>query len=72
MDVKEQIRAIKDDEGELTVDKLEIADILNRHFGSVFIKEPSGSLPGFENSTNVCFGIKRVHTKINEFEIEKG
>ena len=42
MDVKEQIRVLKDDEGELTVDKLEIADILNRHFESVFIKEPPG------------------------------
>ena len=31
MDVKKQIRVLKDDEGELTVDKLEIADILNRH-----------------------------------------
>ena len=31
MDVKEQIRVLKDDEGELTVDKLERADILNRH-----------------------------------------
>ena len=37
IDVKKQIRALKDDEGELTVNKLEIADVLNGHFESVFI-----------------------------------
>ena len=71
MDVKEQIRVLKDDEGELTVDKLEMADILNRHFESVFINEPPGSLSVFENRTNVSFGIENVLSKINELEIEK-
>ena len=52
MGVKEQIRALKDDEEELTVDRSEIADILNGHFESVFIKESRGSLPEFENRTN--------------------
>ena len=32
MDVKEQIKALKDDEDRLTVEKSEIADIINSHF----------------------------------------
>ena len=71
MYVKEQIRSLKDDEGELTVDRSEIADTLNSHFESVFIREPPASLTEFENRTNVSFEIERVLTKINEFEIEK-
>ena len=53
------------------MDKLEIADILKRQFESVFIKEPPGSQTEFENRTNVSFGIERVPTKINKFEIKK-
>jgi hypothetical protein len=71
MDVKEQIEALKDDEGRLTVDKSEIADILNNHFESMFIKEPPDPLPEFENRTNVNFGTERVLAKINELEIGK-
>ena len=43
----------------------------HRHFESVFIKEPPGSLSDFENRTNVSFGIENVLFKINELEIEK-
>ena len=55
----------------VTVDKMEIADILNRHFESVFIKEPPDSLTYFENRTNFSFGIENFLSKINELEIEK-
>ena len=71
MDVKEQIKALKDDEGRLTVGKSEIADKLNNHFESMFIKEPPDPLPEFEKRTNVNFGTERVLAKINEFEIGK-
>ena len=47
MDVKEQIRAIKDDEGRLTVDRSEIADILSNQFESVFCEEVIGTSAGF-------------------------
>ena len=47
MDVKEQIRAIKDDNGRLTVDRSEIADILSYQFESVFVKESLEPLPEF-------------------------
>ena len=56
MDVKEQIRAIKDDDGRLTVDRSEIADILSNQFESVFVKESLDSLPEFERRTSVSFG----------------
>ena len=39
MNIKEEIRALKDDEGRLTVDRLDIADILSNRFESVFVKE---------------------------------
>ena len=71
MDVKEQIRAIKDDEVRLTVNRSEIADILSNHFESVFVKESSDPLPVFEARTEVSFGIERVLIKINEGEIIK-
>ena len=71
MDVKEQIRAIKDDEGRLTVDRSEIADILSNQFESVFVKESLEPLPEFERRTSVSFGIERVLNKINENEIER-
>ena len=48
---KEQIRAIKDDEGRLTVNRSEIANILSNHFESVFVKESSDLLPVFEERT---------------------
>ena len=48
MDVKEQMRALKDDEDRLTVDRLDISDILSNNFESVFLKEYEGSLPVFE------------------------
>ena len=57
IDVKEQIKALKDDEGRLTVEKSEIADILNNHFESIIIKETPDLLPEFENRINVNFGI---------------
>ena len=69
MDVKEQIRAIKDDEGRLSVDRSEIADILSNQFESVFVKESLEPLPDFERRTGVSFGIERVLNKINENEI---
>ena len=65
MDVKEQIRAIKDDEGRLTVDRSEIADILSNQFESVFVKDSLEPLPDFERRTGVSFGIERVLNKIN-------
>ena len=69
MDVKEQIRAIKNDDGRLTVDRSEVADILSNQFESVFVKESLEPLPDFERRTGVSFGIERVLNKINENEI---
>ena len=69
MDVKEQIKSLNDDEGRLTVEKSEIADILNNHFVSMFIKETPDPIPEFENRTNVNFRREKELAKINEFEI---
>ena len=71
MVVKEQIKALKDDEGMLTVEKSEISDILNNHFESMFIKAPPDPLPEYQKRTNVNFGTERALAKINEFEIGK-
>ena len=68
MDLKEKIKALKDDEGRLTVEKSEIADILNNHFVSMFIKETPDPIPEFENRTNVNFRREKELAKINEFE----
>ena len=40
MNEKKQINTLKDDEGRLTVDKSEIADILKTHFESMLVKSP--------------------------------
>ena len=61
MDVKEQIKTLNDDEGRLTVEKSEIAGILNNHFESIFIMKP----PEFENRTNVNFGLEREYLQIS-------
>ena len=53
------------------MEKSEIADILNNHYESMFIKEPPDPFPEFENRTNVNFETERVFAKINEFEIGK-
>ena len=71
MDIKEQIRALKSDEGMFTVDRSDIADILNSQFESVFVQDSLGPLPEFEKRTNASFGIERVLNKINEHEIKK-
>ena len=71
MDVKEQIRALKIDEGMLIVDRSDIADILSNQFESVFVHESLVPLPEFEKRTIVSFEIERVLSKINEYEIEK-
>ena len=44
MDAKKQIKALKDYGDRRTVDKSEIADMLNNHFESMFIKEPTDPL----------------------------
>ena len=71
MDVKKQIRAIKDDDGRLTVDRYEIANILSNQFEYVFVKESLEPLLEFERRTSVSFGIELFLNKINENEIER-
>ena len=56
MDTKEEIRALKDDEGRLRVDRSDIANILSNHFESVFVKESMGTLPEFENEPILASG----------------
>ena len=56
MDVKEEIRALKDDECRLLVDRSDIADILSNHFGSVFVKKSMGTLPEFEKKKIIASG----------------
>ena len=69
--MSEEIRALKDDEGKLIVNRSHIADILSNHFESVFFKESMGPLLEFEKRTNLSFGNERLLIKINEYEIEK-
>ena len=69
MDVKEQIRALKNDEGMLIIYRSDIADILSR-FESVFLHESLGPISEFEKRTIVSFEIELVLNKINECEIE--
>ena len=68
---KEEIKALKDDEGRIRVERSDIADILSNHFESVFVKESMCPLPEFEKRINLSFGIDSVLNKINEYEIKK-
>ena len=80
MYLKEQIKALKDDEGMLTGDKSEIDDIFNNHFESMFIKEPPVQLPelkigqlNFENTLtdNTLTGINLAGKNSKLVEIRK-
>ena len=66
-----QISSLKEDNGELTVDKREIAEMLKKQFSSIFDKEDVGTLPDFKIRTNSYLGPEKILEKINEEEIER-
>ena len=45
----QQIKAIKNSNGDITNDPNEIVEILNNQFQDVFVREDDGTLPGFNN-----------------------
>jgi hypothetical protein len=55
--VKDSIKALKRQDGEITHDQKEIADILNTNFQDVFVREDDGQLPSFESRTNETFNM---------------
>ena len=51
--LKESIRSLNKSDGELTQDRKEIANLLNKNFQSVFVDEDEGILASFEVKENL-------------------
>nr|XP_047124213.1 uncharacterized protein LOC124806948 [Hydra vulgaris] len=52
--VKDSIKALLKDDGHISQDQIEIANILNKCFQDIFVIEPDGALPKFESRFNNC------------------
>ena len=55
--VKDSIKALKNSSGEITQNQKEIADILNKNFQDVFVREDDGPMPFFESRTAELFNM---------------
>ena len=55
--VKDSIKALKNSSGEITQNQKEIADILNKNFQDVFVREDDGPMPFFESRTVELFNM---------------
>jgi hypothetical protein len=66
--VKENVRALKDKNGELVTERCQIAEILNKQFKSVFVLEPNPTeqeLPEFKSRTNAKFDVSQLLSDIS-------
>lgn len=64
-DIKQSIGALKNEEGVAITDSVEIANILNRQFKSVFVKE-NAEVPAFENKNEVKSKLTEVNFTVEE------
>ena len=69
--VKDSVRALRDEMGDLVIDKGEIADILNKHFHSIFGKEPDTESPEFNKRTETKFCIDDILRTLSLISITK-
>ena len=52
--MKDSIKALRKDNGDLSQDQIEIANILNKCFQDVFVMEDNSELPSFNSKVNNC------------------
>ena len=71
LEVKEQIRVLKDKEGKLVADSKEIAEMLNAQFKSVFSQETLEPLPDFKTRTKVSIDKQKILESLNLGDIER-
>ena len=69
--VKDSVRALRDVRSNLIIDKGEFANLLNKHFHSIFTKEPDKELPAFNKRTNTNFCINDMLRNISLTEIRE-
>ena len=62
---------MRDEKGDLIIDKGKIADLLNKHFHSIYTKEPDKELPEFNKRTNTNFCINDFLRTISLTEIRE-
>ena len=67
--VKEAIRVLEDESGQRVVDTKDICNLLNKQFGSVFIRESDGELPQFKSMTNARLRAEHVTTVITREKV---
>jgi hypothetical protein len=75
IDVKDHIRTLKNEDGSITTDGLEIANILNIFFSSVFVKENTLSLPNIadivtEDCINPTFDANNIEKRLKKLNIK--
>jgi hypothetical protein len=71
MTVKDSVNALKNDDGDLTTNKEEIAKILNDHFRSIFVKESNSNPPSFVKRTDLSLSVKDILKKIDSNKVEE-
>ena len=72
--VKDHIRALVDKDGLLVTNRVQVADVLNSQFQSVFVVEPPkelDKLPEFSSRRSECFGISDLTDWISLEAIKK-
>jgi len=68
---KEAIKVLEDGSGQRVVERKDICDMLNRQFGSVFIREGDGELPVFESRTDARLHAENVAASMTREKIVK-
>jgi len=68
---KEAIRVLEDESGQQVVERNDICNLLNKQFGSVFIREGDGQLPAFKSRTNARLHAESVATAISREKVIK-
>ena len=68
---KDSVKALKNDDGDLTKNKEEISKILNDHFLSIFVKESDSNPPSVVKRTDLSLSVKYILKKINYNMVEE-
>jgi len=67
--VKDNIKALKNSTGEITQNQKEIADILNKNFQDVFVREDDVPMPFFESRTTKLFNLTSDDIKYEDVKL---
>ena len=68
---KEAIRVLEDESGQRVVERKDICNVLNKQFGSVFIREVDRELPEFESRTNARLHAENIASAITREKVTK-